>query len=65
MCGCGVAPEADIGVGVPGFAYGGAVVYRCWSCGAYRPRFSEGRLHDLAVQIIEVWTGKEGETDVQ
>ena len=58
VCGCGVAPDADIGVGVPGFAYGGAVVYRCWSCGAYRPRFAEGRLHDLGVEIAQKWNAR-------
>ena len=58
VCGCGVAPDADLGVAVPGVAYGGAVVYRCWSCGAYRPRFTEGRPHDLGVTLAERWNAR-------
>ena len=57
VCGCGAAPDADIGVAVRG-VYDGILIWQCRKCGAYRPRFSEGRLHDLGVALAEKWNAQ-------
>jgi hypothetical protein len=54
-CVCGVAPSnKDVGIEVQG-VYDGILIWQCGTCKRDRPRFVEGKLHSVALEILAEW----------